>query len=209
MSRKNGLFCVFEGIDGAGKSTLIQNLYQQWQRQNQSTQMPAIVLREPSALPSGQKISALLAKQAELPPQSWLELFIADRKQNLQVNVLPACAASKVILQDRYFYSTAAYQGIGDIAPHDIIAQNRQHGFQEPDLLFFIELDAQSAYARIQKQRQKQESFEKLEHLQEIAQNYKKILPPQTIHLDGKRDTQHLCQQALEHLLQHLKDTCN
>ena len=209
MSQKNGLFCVFEGIDGAGKSTLIQNLYRKWLAQTPAAKMPALILCEPSALPSGKKIRALLSEQAERTPQSWLELFIADRKQNLQVNVLPAWAAGKLILQDRYFYSTAAYQGIGSIAPHDIVAQNRREGFQEPDLLFFIELDAHSAYARIQAQRQKPESFEKLERLQKIAQNYEKILPSHTIRLDGAKSAEYLCQQAFEQLRKCLKNTRN
>ena len=196
--QKKGLFCVFEGIDGAGKTTLIQCLAEKILLTYGSPN-EAMILKEPSTLPTGQKIRRLLQEKALLKPQEWLELFIADRRQNLKENVAPAHAAGKIILQDRYFYSTAAYQAVpGEkgLRPQDIVQRNVREGFRKPDLLFFLALSPDTAYQRIQKRALKKESFEEKRHLQTVALQYEHILPGNTIRLDAALDSAALCEKA-------------
>ncbi len=102
------MFYVVEGIDGAGKSTLLKSLACALQAQNQDL----LCLQEPSKEPTGQKIRSLLQAQRQLSAQEWVALFLEDRKINIAKHIQPALKAKKVILQDRYFYSTAAYQGV-------------------------------------------------------------------------------------------------
>lgn len=108
-SLNKALFCVFEGIDGVGKSTLIRYLAQKLRKEYGAERV--LLLQEPSLLPSGQKIRRLLQARAELKLERWFSLFVKDRKYNLRKNIRPNQKKEKLILQDRYFYSTAAYQG--------------------------------------------------------------------------------------------------
>ncbi len=197
------MFWVFEGIDGAGKSTLIKSLANQIQLLY--SQQQVLVLREPTTMPSGMKITKLLKSNAELDVQEWLDLFIADRHLNIKKNLEPAITAGKIILQDRYFYSTAAYQGCrlgqtDSLSPAQIIEYNVKQGFRKPDLLFFLKIDPDLAFARIQKNRPSQESFEKLEFLKQVAENYTEILPESTIYLDSHLEPDILCRQAMMYL---------
>ncbi len=203
---KQGLFCVFEGIDGAGKSTLLQNLAD---RIDTHLRKETLFLKEPTDSVSGQKIRRLLAEGASLTPEDWLELFITDRRQNVAENILPAYHSGKIILQDRYFYSTAAYQSVGDMnsvtpgkifSPQYILNRNSKEGFPEPDLLFFIALDPRLAYERIQKRSVQKDSFEEYEYLYMISVQYEKILPQKTIRLDGQLSSLSLCDEAWAHL---------
>ena len=193
------LFCVFEGIDGSGKSTLIQCLAQKLCLEQASEKV--LLLQEPSLLPSGQKIRKLLRSQAELKPDEWLKLFITDRRHNLRKNIRPNQKKGKLILQDRYFYSTAAYQGLKKgLSPQAILEYHLRRKFPEPDILFYIDLDPQTALERLQSSRSQGESFEKRDYLDQVAQNYAAILPEKTVRLDAKLPAQVLCERALAHL---------
>ena len=204
--RATGLFCVFEGIDGAGKSTLIQCLAQKLRLKEGPEKV--LILQEPTLLPSGQKIRKLLSAKAELEAEKWLKLFVADRRHNLRKNIRPNQKKGNLILQDRYFYSTAAYQGRMQkkgFSPQAILDYHLKRKFPEPDLLFYIALEPQTAFKRLQSSRSQQESFEKLEYLEQIAQNYAAILPEKTIRLDANLTAQALCKEALTHLETALK----
>ena len=156
-------------------------------------------------MPSGRKIRKLLRARAELRAEKWLKLFIRDRRANLRKNIRPNRKKGKLILQDRYFYSTAAYQGIRQnekLSPQRIVEYHLRHKFPEPDLLFYMDLDPQLAFERLQSSRRQPESFEKQEYLERIAQNYSAILPAEkTIRLDAKLPAQELCERAWAHFV--------
>jgi dTMP kinase len=194
--KKKGLFCVFEGIDGSGKSTLIHTL---------ARSLPeAVFLKEPSDLPTGKLIRKKLQAKERLRSEEWLTLFIDDRYANLEKNILPGLAKNKIILQDRYFYSTAAYQGeIMPLDPATLTAQkilniHIERGFPEPDLLFFIDIDVDSALNRIRLSRSNTESFETQDELIRIQRNYQDILPKNTVNLNGLQPPDVIGQSALQ-----------
>src|SRR4030042_5497767 len=104
---KKGLLIVFEGIDGAGKSTQARLLL----RKVRAIGCEAISFREPTRGKWGRAIKRMAKTAGSLTPEEELDLFIKDRKENVRNNIKPALSGRKVVILDRYYYSTIAYQG--------------------------------------------------------------------------------------------------
>lgn len=104
---KRGLFIVFEGIDGTGKSTQMSLLARTLQKKG----LPVIETREPTMGQYGRRIRELYTNRSQVSPEQELELFLADRREHVEGLLLPALREGKIVLCDRYFLSTAAYQG--------------------------------------------------------------------------------------------------
>lgn len=117
-SIQNGLLIVIEGIDGSGKTSLVQGLF----RKLQDKDYDVITLKEPSNSEWGQKIRTLdnSLEVRKQKAREELELFILDRKENVAKNITPALKKGKVIILDRYYFSTIAYQGVLGIDPEEI-----------------------------------------------------------------------------------------
>jgi len=103
-----GLLIVFEGIDGTGKSTQMSLLARYLREKG----LAVIETREPTNGQFGQQIRALYTNRKGVSPELELELFLADRQEHVHNVLIPALQEGKIILCDRYFLSTAAYQGI-------------------------------------------------------------------------------------------------
>ena len=178
----SGLFCVLEGIDGSGKSTLLKTITSRFQNR-----MPGrvLALREPTDGPAGREIRRLLGGPETVNEDVWLRLFLEDRRENLAFNIAPAKERGDLILQDRYFYSTAAYQGTNENDAKRILQIHRHEGFPEPDLLVYLELPVRVALERISSGRESLEYFETGERLEQIASRYRQILPEKTSVLDA------------------------
>ena len=105
-----GLLIVFEGIDGTGKSTQLSLLAEYLREKG----FAVIETREPTDGQFGQQIRALYTNRNCVSPEQELELFLADRREHVQNVLAPALQEGKIVLCDRYFLSTAAYQGVVD-----------------------------------------------------------------------------------------------
>lgn len=172
MNIKSPIFIVFEGIDGAGKSTQAEMLYH-FCRQY----APAVMLREPTDSIWGQSIRKILKGQKTAPHEDILELFIKDREYDVANNIIPSLQDGRVVIMDRYFYSNAAYQANDTLMPKDIIALNINKGFPIPDRTYFIDIEPIIALERIRKRsNDAPEIFEKLGVLQKIRRNYQIII---------------------------------
>ncbi len=103
-----GKFIVFEGVDHVGKTTQLDRA----EEHLKFMKWPVFRYREPGGTPVGEEIrKILLDKNLDIKPKAELMLFFAARMQLLETAILPALESGKIVLLDRYYYSTAAYQG--------------------------------------------------------------------------------------------------
>ena len=161
-----GRFIVFEGLDGSGKTTAIENLV--------PFLNDAYVTREPSDGHVGKLIRQALTKQITLHPETFALLFAADRYEHIQNEILPMLEAGRDVLCDRYYFSNLAYQGdvvdAEKILDFNSLATDRIR----PDYVFYVDTPPQECLRRIQKGRESTELFEKLDKLTNVHALYKK-----------------------------------
>ena len=132
------LFIVFEGLDGSGKSTQQQLLNDKLQ----SDKISNISFREPGSTVIGEKIVKILQSDQKLSPLSELLLFYVSRSAIIEEKIKPALANYDVVICDRYFYSSVAYQGYGRGMNIGFINQINDEVVKNiiPDLIFYMDI---------------------------------------------------------------------
>lgn len=132
------LFIVFEGLDGSGKSTQQQLLNDKLQFDKISN----ISFREPGSTVIGEKIVKILQSDQKLSPLSELLLFYVSRSAIIEEKIKPALANYDVVICDRYFYSSVAYQGYGRGMNIGFINQINDEVVKNiiPDLIFYMDI---------------------------------------------------------------------
>lgn len=155
-----GLFIVLEGIDGTGKSTQARRLGERFTAQGREV----VLSREPTDGPWGAKVRES-GGSGRMSPQEELECFIKDRRQHVEELIAPSLAAGKVVILDRYYFSTMAYQGARGF-DHDEIRRMNEAFAPVPDLLLILDLDVDLALQRIGARGDTANEFEKRESLQ-------------------------------------------
>ena len=132
------LFIVFEGLDGSGKSTQQQLLNDKLQ----SDKISNISFREPGSTVVGEKIVKILQSDQKLSPLSELLLFYVSRSAIIEEKIKPALANYDVVICDRYFYSSIAYQGYGRGMNIGFINQINDEVVKNiiPDLIFYMDI---------------------------------------------------------------------
>jgi len=144
-----GLFISFEGIDGSGKSTQIESFRHYLEEKG----IQVMVIREPGGTRIGEKIRSILLDKANCGMTSRTELFLyeAARAQIVDDVILPALRDGKVVICDRFFDSTIAYQGHArglDLSAIDLLNRFATGGVQ-PDLTFLLDLPVADALDRM------------------------------------------------------------
>lgn len=111
VGKQRGRLIVFEGVEGAGKSTHLRQVAGVLRQEG----WEVVETREPGGTRLGRDIRRLLMEVRDDPPGAQAELFLylADRAQHVSEVIRPALAAGKVVLSDRFSVSTIAYQGFG------------------------------------------------------------------------------------------------
>jgi len=153
------MFIVLEGIDGTGKSTQVQLLADWFRSQGREV----VTSREPTDQPWGRKLRESAAT-GRLSPEDELEYFLKDRKQHVDELIQPALDAGKVVILDRYYFSTMAYQGSRGFDPAEIRAKNEAFA-PRPDHLLILDLDVDAARERIGARGDTANEFERHEAL--------------------------------------------
>ena len=154
-----GLFIVIEGIDGTGKSTQVRRLGEWFVSRGREV----VLSREPTDGPWGKKLRESAAT-GRLSPEDELQYFLKDRRQHVEELIAPALAAGKVVILDRYYFSSMAYQGSRGFDPAEIRRLNEEFAPQ-PDLLLILDLDVDTAHQRIGHRGDSANEFEKHESL--------------------------------------------
>lgn len=149
----HGLFVVFEGGEGAGKSTQAVKLAAWLQVHGIET----VLTREPGATNIGARIRSMLLDRDALPederlsPRAEALLYAADRAHHVATVVRPALARGAVVVSDRYVDSSLAYQGAGRVLPVDEVGwlSNWATGSLKPDLVVVLDVDPNVGLRRI------------------------------------------------------------
>ncbi|AVQ00279.1 dTMP kinase (plasmid) [Ahniella affigens] len=160
-----GRLVVVEGIDGSGKTELIRAL----------GNLPrSLFTREPTLGPYGKALREAFGRGERLSREAERALIEADRRQHVELVISPALARGEIVVCDRSFYSTAAYQGLSVEDARSIVRDNMQFA-PRPDVLVFLDLPPVFALARIQARGEKPTAPESYETLVACAARYESV----------------------------------
>lgn len=166
------LFIAMEGIDGSGGTTQTRLLAARLRADGRQVHTTA----EPSTGPVGRFLRQVLAPDS---PESRLGdavlpyLFAADRRDHLDREVIPALLAGQVVLSDRYYHSSLAYQSAA-VGLHEVAALNAS--FRAPDLTLVLDLEPELCLERIVARGGAPERFEALDRLRAIRDAYESVI---------------------------------
>lgn len=144
-----GFLVSLEGPEGAGKTSVLEALIPVLENRG----VEVLTTREPGGVLIGEKIREVILdpSHTEMDPKTELLLYIASRRQHLVEKVLPALAAGKLVIMDRFIDSSVAYQGFGrglDIDAIDWLNQFATDGLK-PDLTLYFDIEVEEGLARI------------------------------------------------------------
>jgi len=163
-----GKFVVVEGLDGSGQTSQAELLRDFFIKKGYQ-----VVLTKEPTLDSevGKKIKEILEKKIKLEPLKLQELFTKDREEHLKNTIIPALKQGKVVISDRYCFSSFAYGTADGIDLDKLIKMNGD--FLLPDLTIILKVSPEICISRIEKRGKERTLFEKKEQLTKVWENYK------------------------------------
>lgn len=176
-----GVLLAFEGIDGSGKSTQAK-MFVEWAK---SIGLDVVSSREPTDGPWGKKIREARFT-ARMSPEDELAAFIADRKEHVETLINPALERGALVVIDRYYYSTVAYQGARGLDPAMLLQKNRAFA-PVPDLVVLVDVDPKAALERIASRGQGTDLFENLPALTRVRELFLSLVDAHVALIDGAR----------------------
>lgn len=171
-----GLFIVFDGMDGTGKSTQLSRLHEYLFKKDKRIRI--LTTREPTYGKYGMKIREMLVHHKDPYSDSklLLNLYVGDRKEHLEKIIKPFLKKDgkniPIVLCDRYYYSTIAYQSSQGIDIDKVINDNKD--FLKPDLAIILDLPPEIAFKRISSEREI-EKFEKIDFMDKLHVNFNRM----------------------------------
>ena len=160
-----GSFIAIEGLDGCGSTTQVHLLADRLNNVH--------ITAEPSSGPIGKLIRATLRDETPISDAAFPYMFAADRFDHLEREILPLVESGKMVVSDRYYASSMAYQSLA--APLDLITKLNAE-FRAPDITIYLSMDPELALARIEARGEKKERFEQIDRLREISNAYNSAL---------------------------------
>ncbi|MHA6260496.1 dTMP kinase [Sporosarcina sp. CAU 1771] len=146
---QKGLFITFEGPEGAGKTTVIKELFSRLEREGKIV----VLTREPGGVKIAEKIREVILDNAHQEMDSKTEalLYAAARRQHLVEVVIPALRSGAIVLCDRFIDSSLAYQGYARGLDVEEVLSINQFAIEDtmPDLTIFFDIDPEKGLARI------------------------------------------------------------
>ncbi|MHA2047895.1 MAG: dTMP kinase [Candidatus Thorarchaeota archaeon] len=171
----SGFLFVLEGIDGSGKTCACKELA----KRLQSIGYDVVRLREPTAESQWGKEIRARSPAGELSPDEELDLYTKDREWHIANRILPALEKGKIVLMDRYFFASGAYQStVLDIHWSEILRINREDiSAPEPDIVFILDVPAEIGLERATGRTGKTNlQFEKIDRLIKVRKNYLEMI---------------------------------
>ncbi len=169
-----GVLIAFEGIDGSGKTTQIEKIAEFLRKHNYSV----TVTHEPTRnSPYAQLIKNKVKKhREEITPEEELEWYTKDRQWDLKTNILPNLEKNHVVLVDRYYLSSAAYQGALNAFSLEFVLKKNSFALK-PDLWLILDVPVSLGQSRIRNREKKlnEDQLEIPNYQEEVRENYKKL----------------------------------
>jgi len=167
-----GFLLVLEGIDGSGKSKQIE-LLAKFCSENR---LAHVVSKEPTNGKFGTQIRNS-ATHGRFSVQEEVEILRKDRAEHVKNVIAPALQAEKIVILDRYYFSTAAYQGAHGADVEMILADNERFAPQ-PDLLIVLDVRPETGIARIKNRGDQPNKFESMASLEKARSIFRQIQRP-------------------------------
>ncbi len=187
-----GILIAIEGIDGTGKSTQAKRLVAALVGHGYSVAFS----REPTGGPHGRRILEASRSERSLTPQEEVDLFISDRKAHIEDLIQPALRESLVVILDRYYYSSVAYQGILEgMTPEKVLAANEAFA-PKPDLWLILDVDPDVGLGRIARRGGGTTSFERAEYLEKVRDVFRSLAGANVVHIDASKDEDTVAQDV-------------
>ena len=194
-------FISFEGIEGSGKSTQAKKLHEFFLSKN----IAAILTREPGGTKAGEKIREILLdeKIEKLSAASEVFLNFAARNQHVENLIKPALQQKKIVICDRFFDSTYAYQGAAFGFDQKVIDEVKKIAIGDfaPNITFLIDLPIELAFSRIhnRKENNRYEKFSADFH-QKVRDGFLLLAKknPRIKIIDGRKNPQEIFQDILQ-----------
>ena len=194
MSR--GRLIAFEGIDGTGKSTQVQLLAAFLRERGHRV----VTTFEPTDSVYGRRIRELYADRSSCTPEEELELFLRDRRLHVDKVIAPGLAAGRIVLTDRYYYSTVAYQGVAGMDVASIFSRNSFA--PRPDLVILLRLDPFASVERIRQGRgEKLNDFEQPDRLRRVAALFDSFADPCICRIAADRTVKQVAEKVRQAVL--------
>ena len=194
-----GVFIVFEGIDGSGKSTHIKKLAKELRESGYSV--------VETAEPSRDEIGSFIRRYARrndgrLPVEVEALLFAADRRMHLKNVVLPALEKGDIVISDRYLHSTLAYQGALGLELDWIRELNRFA--VKPDLILLLDILPEISLLRMKR---KKTVFEVTDYLSKVRNIYLQFVKQnEMVKIDADRSRKAIYNDILELVKSHISE---
>ena len=176
-----GKLIAFEGIDGSGKTSQVARLVDALR----AAGVESIVTREPTDGSAGRAIRAMARGGAPVDADEELRLFLEDRRDHVRELIEPALRGGRVVVTDRYYLSTVAYQGARGHDPAQLLAASEAE-FPVPDLVLLLEIGPEAGLARVEHRGTAVESaFEDADFLARVAANFRALDRPYIARIDA------------------------
>jgi dTMP kinase len=181
-----GFLIAIEGIDGAGKTTQAHFV----QDRLMERKLCVVRTKEPTTGVWGQQLrdSALTGR---LSIEEEVEMFMKDRREHVETLINPALQDGKIVIVDRYYFSTMAYQGARGMDPEELMRRNELFA-PEPDLLVVLDIDPKLGLQRIKTRGDRANHFENNSNLKKAREIFNSIKKPYLQRLDGTQEPETL-----------------
>ena len=192
-SVNDGKLIVFEGIDGCGKSTQLAFAAEALRAEGRHV----VETREPTDGTFGQRIRAMARSDERVSPNTELEWFVEDRREHYRDVIEPGLSAGHIVLSDRSYLSTVAYQGARGLDPAEILA-NSEAEFRSPDLALLFVLDPEAGMKRIESRGAVLEvAFEEVGFQQRVAAVFESLDIEYLVRIDAAREPRAIAADVL------------
>jgi len=196
LSRKGAFICI-EGLDGCGKTTQAKLLEKKFRKSHN-----AVYTAEPSRGKIGTYIrKSYLYGEKRLSIVLEALLFAADRIEHLENEVLPALNEGRLVISDRYVYSSLAYQGAAGLSLEWIEKVN-EHALK-PDLAVFVDVDLATVINRLKAKKSVMENTETLQKVRDVYLKF--VAKGELVRIDGNRGKAEVAESLADVVLKFLK----